>query len=925
MMDRIVSLARLRNASPNAVITLLLGIILSVAVAAGILHLEGQKMALDFQQPANPPDALVVRSFREADNVLYTMNALFTKTDHVTRDEFNGFAQALIDRNPYIQALVFHRIVRSDERAKFEAERRRIHPGFQITERTNNHVKRAGSRPFYLVDDFVVPLAGNEVTLGYDAWSRPINRAMATRAIDTGGPAASVLKNMLQGAGAKRGISIVRPVYRRGADLSTVEARRRAVVGDTEVVLVPSELIGGNLKQAGLASRTDITLQVYGAGAGGEPDLAYSTGSTEAPPQGTVSAPFDVAGQPWRVVIWQHAAPLANHLGSVSALVGGILLSLMAAAYAQARARRTRRIEQLVDERTADLKRASDALRLHKRAIESSANPIILIDATRADFPIEYANPACERVMGYAAEDLIGRAMTSIASQQADQTAVRKLRNAMRKGRGGHALLRHARRDGSEVYSELYVAPVKNEAGDTEHFVMSQYDVTLAKRYEAELEHHSKYDRLTGLPNRSLLNDRLDQALAFARARSTPVWVVFIDLDNFKYVNDTLGHRAGDLLLLELAPRIAATLKPADTASRTGGDEFVLILTSSADELQAALLVQAVRQAVAQPLTLQDHTLVLTCSAGIAAFPTDGTDAETLIRRAETAMYRAKELGRDTEQFFLPAMNERALERLSLESALRTALAHEELELYYQPQVELSTGRVAGLEALVRWHHPKFGLVRPDRFITLAEETGLIVPIGAWVLCAACRQNRAWQCAGLGQLRIAVNLSARQFSDPYLTTVVADALEENRLTPSCLEIELTESLVMSSVDVGIRTMHELKALGVKLSIDDFGTGYSSLAHLKRFPVDVLKIDQSFIRDITANGDDAAMVGAIISLAHELHMHVIAEGVETKEQLDYLRMHGCDEIQGHYFSRALPSKEVERILREDRGESAANPA
>jgi diguanylate cyclase (GGDEF)-like protein/PAS domain S-box-containing protein len=625
-----------------------------------------------------------------------------------------------------------------------------------------------------------------------------------------------------------------------------------------------------------------------------------------------------VAGQAWQAIVWQREAPLANHLGSISTLVAGILLSIAAAAYAQSRARRTKRIEQLVDERTADLKRASDALRLHKRAIESSVNSVILISATRPGYPIEYVNPAYERMMGYTGAEMVGRTMVSIAAEQFDQSAIEELRYAVRKQREGHTLLHHTRKDGSEIYSELYIAPVKDEEGRTEHFVMTQYDVTTAKRYEAELEHRAKYDRLTGLPNRSLLMDRLEQAIAFASARADPVWVVTFDLDNFKYVNDTLGHLAGDLLLRELAPRIAAAVAPTDTAARTGGDEFVLVLTGGIDERQAAAVVNAMMQAVSQPLTLEDHPLVVTCSAGVAAFPTDGADPETLIKHAEIAMYRAKERGRNTEQFYRPAMNERAVERLSLESALRNALTHDELELYYQPQVELASNRVIGVEALVRWHHPQFGMVRPDRFIALAEETGLIVPIGAWVLCTACKQNKAWQCAGLGHMRVAVNLSARQFAEPDLMRVVSGVLEESGLDPSCLEIELTESLVMASVDLGIRTMHQLKALGVQLSIDDFGTGYSSLSYLKRFPVDSLKIDQSFVRDIAGDRDGAAMVGAIISLAHELRMQVIAEGVETEAQLDYLRLRGCDEVQGHYFSRPLPCAEVERVLRESRG-------
>jgi diguanylate cyclase (GGDEF)-like protein/PAS domain S-box-containing protein len=913
------SLARLRNRSPIPAIVLLLGVLVSFALASGIHHLEQEKLQLHFEQRANAHIATVTRSFDEANNVLFTLNVLFAKTNNVTRSEFEGFAQSLIDRHPYIQALVFHRLVRSDERAAFEAERRRLYPGFQITEREGNHVKRAADRPFYMVDDFVVPLAGNEVTLGYDAWSRPINRDMFMRAADTGNPVAGVLKNMLQDAGTKRGISIAMPVYRAGADLSSVDARRRALVGDTEVVLAPSELISGKLKRAGLAGMDDISLKVFGTGPGKKLELTYGTaGADDAPSRWTRSWKFDVAGQAWQVVVRQREPSLTSYLGSIITLVAGTLLSVAGAAYAQSRARRTQRIQQLVEERTADLKRTSDSLHLHQRAIESSANAIMIIDATRAGYPIEYVNPAYERIMGYTPAEMIGRPMVSIASDQAEQPAIQELLAAVRQQCEAQALLHHTRKDGSEIYSELYIAPVSGEEGRVEHFVMTQYDVTTAKCYEAELEHRAKYDRLTGLPNRALLNDRIEQAIAFAGARGEPVWVVTFDLDNFKYVNDTLGHQAGDALLRELAPRIAAVVARTDTAGRTGGDEFVLILTGSADERQAATVVNTVMQAIAEPLTLKGQALTVTCSAGVAAFPADGSDPETLIKHAEIAMYRAKELGRNIKQFYRPAMNERAFERLSLESALRNALAHDELELYYQPQVELASGRVIGVEALVRWRHPQFGMVRPDRFIALAEETGLIVPIGAWVLCTACEQNKAWQCAGLGHLRMAVNLSARQFADPDLMGVVADVLEKTGLDPLCLEIELTESFVMASVDLGIRTMHELKALGVKLSIDDFGTGYSSLSYLKRFPVDVLKIDQSFVRDIAASRDDAAMVGAIISLAHDLRMQVIAEGVETEEQLDYLRLRGCDEVQGHYFSRAVPGAEVERILRAGRG-------
>jgi diguanylate cyclase (GGDEF)-like protein len=465
------------------------------------------------------------------------------------------------------------------------------------------------------------------------------------------------------------------------------------------------------------------------------------------------------------------------------------------------------------------------------------------------------------------------------------------------------------------MYAEVYIAPVNNEDGVTTHFVLAQYDVTMAKRYEAELEARARFDTLTGLANRALLHDRIDNAIDLAAGR--PVWVAAIDLDHFKFVNDTLGHDAGDELLKAAAQRIGAAVGRTDTVARTGGDEFVLVLPGRESESDAAATVRAVLQALAHPLSLEGQDLVLTGSAGLAAFPADGNDAATLIQHAEVAMYRSKELGRNMVQFYMPTMNARARERLALEGALRSALVHDEFELHYQPQVDLVTGAVVGLEALIRWRHPSMGMVRPDRFINLAEETGLIVPIGAWVLRTACRQSRAWQHAGLGAMRIAVNLSARQFAEPNLVREIARVLDETGLSAACLEVEITESLVMGDVESAIRTMRELKQMGVQLSIDDFGTGYSSLSYLRRFPVDVLKIDRSFVRDIPFSEDDAALVAAIIELARGLRMRVIAEGVETEAQLDYLRRRGCDEVQGHVYAQAASGAEVERLLRAGR--------
>jgi diguanylate cyclase (GGDEF)-like protein len=390
---------------------------------------------------------------------------------------------------------------------------------------------------------------------------------------------------------------------------------------------------------------------------------------------------------------------------------------------------------------------------------------------------------------------------------------------------------------------------------------------------------------------------------------------MLIDLDRFKFVNDSMGHRAGDVLLMTIAARLRSALPDMDTVARLSGDEFVLILTEHDDEKLAPEIVQRLMEAVAQPVMLGSKEFFVTCSIGIAVYPTDGAGPDSLVEHADIAMYRAKKLGRNNFQFYTPAMNEEALERVRIESALRSALERNEFVLHYQPQVNLVTGKIVGMEALIRWQHPELGVVAPSRFISVAEETGLIVPIGAWVMRTACQQNKLWHDAGLGELRVAVNLSARQFGAPHLLADVTEVLAQTGLAADFLEIELTESLFMSDITLAVEVLHGLKSLGVKLSIDDFGTGYSSLSYLSRFPIDVLKIDRSFVSDIARDASDAAIVASIISLAHNLKLSVIAEGVETAEQLDYLFRHGCDEMQGYYFSRPLAAPEFEQLLRQ----------
>ncbi|MDO9386980.1 MAG: PAS domain S-box protein [Thiobacillus sp.] len=567
-----------------------------------------------------------------------------------------------------------------------------------------------------------------------------------------------------------------------------------------------------------------------------------------------------------------------------------------------------------VKEDVTERKHQEEKLRMWERAIESSVNAILITDAEVPGNPLIYTNPAFERITGYSQEEALGRNCNFLQNEDTDQPEVEELRQAIREQREGHAVLRNYRKDGSLFWNELLIAPVRDESGKVTHFVGIQNDITERKTHETRLEYQANYDTLTGLANRNLFQDRLSQALISARRIGRSLAVLFIDLDNFKNINDSLGHDAGDALLTQVAARLAGSVREGDTVSRQGGDEFVLVLSEIREDDDVPIVMQKILKAMSAPFDINGRALRITCSIGIASYPKDGEDRQTLLKNADAAMYRAKELGRNNAQYYSTEMNVRAMERLVLENGLHHALERDEFLLHYQPQVDLRSGEIAGMEALVRWRHPELGLVSPAMFIPVAEDSGLIVALGEWVLRTACAQNKALQLAGLKPISVAVNLSARQFRQPDLVERVAAILGETGLDPACLELELTESLVMQNVEETISTLGKLKAMGIKLSIDDFGTGYSSLSYLKRFPIDTLKIDQSFVRDITTDPDDAAIAKSIISMAHDMQLRVIAEGVETEAQKSFLQQRHCDEMQGYLFSRPVPAAEFETLLR-----------
>jgi diguanylate cyclase (GGDEF)-like protein/PAS domain S-box-containing protein len=555
-------------------------------------------------------------------------------------------------------------------------------------------------------------------------------------------------------------------------------------------------------------------------------------------------------------------------------------------------------------------KRAEEQLKLAGHVFESSGEAIMITDA---QWRILSVNPAYSAITGYALDDVRGRTPEEITPDLRSLEGERAIWDEVERSGFWQGELWDRRRNGETYPKWVTVSAVRGEQGQVVNFIKIFSDISERKEREERVRHLAHHDFLTDLPNRVLLADRIARAISMAHRTASQVAILFLDLDRFKNVNDSLGHSIGDKLLQEVARRLRACIRASDTVSRLGGDEFVLLVPEVTDAGSVAVLAQKVLDSVARPYTIEGHELISSPSIGITVFPTDGEDVETLLRNADAAMYHAKDSGRNNYQFFTPDMNIRATERLSMERSLRRALERGELRLHYQPQYEVASGRIVGMEALIRWEHPEHGLVSPARFMPFAEESGLILPIGEWVLQEACRQNRAWQDAGLKAVRVAVNISALQFRQPGFADTVRAALERSGLPARYLELEVTESVIMHDAERVTASLEALKQMGLELAIDDFGTGYSSLSYLKRFPIDRLKIDQSFVRDITSDRDDAAITSAIIALTRNLGLKTIAEGVETREQLEFLRTQGCNEVQGYLLSRPVEAGACAALL------------
>jgi diguanylate cyclase (GGDEF)-like protein/PAS domain S-box-containing protein len=562
----------------------------------------------------------------------------------------------------------------------------------------------------------------------------------------------------------------------------------------------------------------------------------------------------------------------------------------------------------------AELRR-SEALKegRYRALLEAAPDAMVVVDQAGK---IVLFNVQAEKQFGYSRDELVGQAVTNIIPHGfAERLVADDLRSADEAlaqviGTGIELVAR--RKDGTEFPIEIMLSPVHSTEGIL--VTAAIRDITTRTAMSLQAAYTAHHDPLTGLPNRVLLNDRISQAIALAPRHSKQVAVLFLDLDGFKHINDSLGHAVGDSLLHSVATRLTEQVRGSDTVSRQGGDEFVVLLSEAEEWVDAAAVAKRMISSVSDVHRLDGHDLRITTSIGISVFPQDGGDAETLIKNADTAMYQAKDNGRNGIQFFRPEMNVRAVERQSIEQSLRVALEREEFVLHYQPKIDLASGRVIGAEALIRWRHPTRGLVLPAEFIPVAEQSGLIVPIGRWVLREACRQMRAWLDAGVALRSIAVNVSAVDLGDEGFFDEVLAALGDGGLNARFLDLELTETALMKRIDATAAILQRLRERGVEVSLDDFGTGYSSLSYLHRFPIDTLKIDQSFVSQISVESG-APIVAGIVGMARSLKLRVVAEGVETATQLAFLRGLACDEVQGYYFSCAVPPADFAAYVRQ----------
>ncbi len=856
---------------------------------------------------------IITQRLSAIDEVLNSLKVLFDASSNVDVDEFRVLSEDALNRHQYISSFLYMPLVTDKQRDEFEEKMHdEGYVTYSITERINGQHRPSPRKERYFPIIYLEPFTPKSAaSLGLDLQSEAQNEAYIIHAIDS---SESIILPV-DGANHTR---------KPGKDTpKNISDRRHTINGMIALYVDGEKIIDGipltenmNLQLENipplLSQNNRLMLEHYRPIS----DLYSLSPALTLTNQNQ----FNIGSLQFLLRIDKHLSwkDTRYELVIVAFLVGTIItvLLLLLSKIIRDRAfelqRRNREIKELVKQRTRELALEKDLAHITLASIDDG------VITTDSDGEVDYINPAAEKITGWNMLDAKQKPVDEIFIVINEKTKVTQDNPVHRCLSSkdvvvlpeGSAIINHA----NEAQAvEATVAPIVNDNNMLSGTVLVFHDVSQARKMAQQMTHQATHDALTGLPNRVLLIDRLKQALSRAPWNKKSVAVLFLDLDRFKLVNDTLGHNSGDELLCQVAERMKKCIRDGDTISRLGGDEFVIVLTDLAVAEDAPPIAKKVVDAFTHPFTLNGQEFFTTTSIGISLFPEHGREPVALMKNADIAMYQAKNSGRNNFLLFDEMMNSIDSKRLSLETDLRRALERKELELYYQPQVDLESGKINGAEALIRWNHSVLGLVSPMDFIPLAEETGLIIPIGQWVMEEACRQAKSWQMQGLKPIRVAVNIAHRQFNGGSLMLDVKQALNQSGLEAKYLELELTEGILAEDSHGAIKALDGLKNMGVELSIDDFGTGYSSFAYLKRFPLHALKVDRCFVKDIVENKDDAAICSAIIAMAHILNLRVVAEGVEDEEQLAFLKKYECDYVQGFYYSRPLPAADFSEML------------
>jgi diguanylate cyclase (GGDEF)-like protein/PAS domain S-box-containing protein len=871
------------------------GAALSIAAFLDVRHGELDAARRDFDAGA---ELRLIQLQQEIDATLdavETLATFFESSREIEPAEFSRFADGLFERMPTVRALNWIEYVPAAARRSYETRLARAGGPPQIWEPANGGRVPAQARAVHYPVRYIAADDDSAQLTGFDVGFEVRRREALVLAARSGQTVATQPLSLVVDEVPQPAVLVLRPVYgdQPGSPLR----------GFTGSAIAIADLVDRVHSRLG---PRPIDFRIYERTASGRGSLLYAgaTPADGAAKEGLVhDGVLHIAGRIWEVeFVPTRASGLAGSARVSAAwvlLAGGLLATAFLFFYVRALYRST-----LATHRTGA------ALRLRDRAIEASTNAIVIVRTDCEPPTIEYVNAAFERITGYPREEVVGRDWHILHDSADSAHRPGSVETMLRADEESEVLLRSRRRNGVPFWNSLHMAPVRDDGGRQTHVVAIIEDVTENKSYQEQLEHQATHDVLTGLPNRALLLDRIAQAIAHARRNDRMMALIFVDVDHFKRINDGYGHSVGDRVLCEVATRISSVLRGDDTVARYAGDEFVILLNDQISEKLVEQFCRRLCQAIAEPMMIDERELVLSASIGISLFPRDGGNAETLLQNADTAMYRVKDEGRGGTRFFTKDIGSEMHQRLTLEQSLRRALERGEFMLEYQPRVNLADGTICGVEALVRWERPGHGRVPPAEFIGLAEDTGLIVPIGEWVLETACREAAGWTDGRAG-MAMSVNLSPRQFRQHDLVALIDRALGASGLSPARLELEVTESTMMHDVQQATGTLRGLSELGVRLALDDFGTGYSSLAYLKTFPIDDLKIDRSFVRDVVHDQEDAQIARAIIGLARTLGLRVVAEGVENADQLRFLCEHGCDEGQGFLFARPLAADALAR--------------